>query len=32
MELTIEELFKDYHGEPVSSTPVIFESTGNEKW
>ena len=30
--LTVEKLFKDYQGEPVSSTPVIFESIGNEKW
>ena len=31
-ELTVKELFKDYNGVPVSSTPVIFESKGNEKW
>ena len=31
-ELTVDNLFKNYHGEPTSVTPHIFESTGNEKW
>ena len=31
-ELTVEDLFKDYNGEPISVTPNIFESVGNEKW
>ncbi|MFC3928913.1 AbrB/MazE/SpoVT family DNA-binding domain-containing protein [Streptococcus caprae] len=31
-ELTIEELFKDYHGEPMDVTPTLFESVGNEQW
>lgn len=31
-ELTVEELFQDYDGEPISVTPTILESTGNEKW
>mgnify|MGYP000537546285 CR=1 FL=1 len=31
-ELTIEELFKDYEGEPFTSELIEFESTGHEKW
>ncbi|GIL33873.1 AbrB/MazE/SpoVT family DNA-binding domain-containing protein [Limosilactobacillus fermentum] len=31
-ELTVDDLFKDYHGEPVSVTPFIFESVGHEQW
>ncbi|AXQ78494.1 AbrB/MazE/SpoVT family DNA-binding domain-containing protein [Streptococcus chenjunshii] len=31
-ELTVEELFKDYQGEPVDVTPVLFERRGNEQW
>ncbi|MBG9987275.1 AbrB/MazE/SpoVT family DNA-binding domain-containing protein [Facklamia sp. DSM 111018] len=31
-DMTVQELFKDYHGEPVEVTPVIFESIGNEEW
>lgn len=31
-ELTVEDLFKDYKGEPVDTTPFIFESKGNEQW
>ena len=29
---TVDDLFKDYHGEPVSVTPFIFESVGHEQW
>ena len=28
-ELTVEDLFKDYNGEPISVTQNIFESVGN---
>lgn len=31
-ELTVEELFKDYQGEPMSITSHLFESVGNEQW
>ena len=31
-ELTVEELFKDYNGEPVSVHPYLFESRGEEQW
>ena len=31
-ELTVEDLFKDYKGEPVDTTTFIFESKGNEQW
>ncbi len=31
-ELTVEDLFKDYQGEPVNVTPALFESVGNEQW
>lgn len=31
-ELTIEQLFEGYEGEPENVTPFIFESVGNEKW
>ena len=31
-ELTVEDLFEDYKGEPVDTTPFIFESKGNEQW
>lgn len=31
-ELTVEDLFKDYQGEPVNVIPVLFESVGNEQW
>lgn len=31
-ELTVEDLFKDYQGEPVNVTQVLFESVGNEQW
>lgn len=31
-ELTIEQLFEGYEGEPENVTPFIFESVGDEKW
>lgn len=31
-EFTIEELFRDYEGEPTKETPLIFRAEGNEKW
>lgn len=31
-ELTVEELFRGYKGKPVNTTPVVFKSTGNERW
>ncbi|MDO5375165.1 MAG: hypothetical protein Q4F01_03170 [Staphylococcus rostri] len=31
-ELTIETLFENYVGEPVNTSPLIFESIANEKW
>ncbi len=31
-EFTIEELFRDYEGEPTKETPIIFRAEGNEKW
>lgn len=30
--LTVDDLFKDYDGEPVNVKPVLFESIGNEQW
>ena len=31
-ELTVEELFRDYQGKPVNTTPTLFENTGHERW
>ena len=31
-ELTVEELFRDYQGKPVNTTPTLFENTGYERW
>ena len=31
-EFTIEELFRDYEGEPTKERPIIFRAEGNEKW
>ena len=31
-EFTIEELFRDYGGEPTKEKPIIFRAEGNEKW
>ena len=31
-EFTIEELFRDYEGEPTKEKPIIFCAEGNEKW
>ena len=31
-EFTIEELFRDYEGEPTKEKPKIFRAEGNEKW
>ena len=31
-EFTIEELFRDYEGEPTKEKPIIFRAEGNEKW
>ena len=31
-EFTIEELFRDYEGEPTKEKPIIFRAKGNEKW
>ncbi|KAA9234325.1 MULTISPECIES: AbrB/MazE/SpoVT family DNA-binding domain-containing protein [Aerococcus] len=31
-ELTIKDLFENYHGNPVNEKPVLFEQKGNEKW
>lgn len=31
-ELTVEDLFRNYEGEPISVKPVMFEPVGNEKW
>ncbi|OFU50116.1 AbrB/MazE/SpoVT family DNA-binding domain-containing protein [Aerococcus sp. HMSC10H05] len=30
--LTVDDLFKDYDGEPVNVKPVLFESIGKEQW
>ena len=31
-EFTIEEVFRDYEGEPTKEKPIIFRAEGNEKW
>lgn len=31
-ELTVEQLFEGYEGEPFDSELVTFEPLGNEKW
>ena len=31
-EFTIEELFRDYEGEPTKEKPIIFRAKCNEKW
>ena len=31
-ELTVEELFRDYQGKLVDTTPTLFENTGYERW
>ncbi len=32
IQFTMEELFRDYEGEPTKETPIIFRAEGNEKW
>lgn len=31
-ELTVKDLFENYHKAPVNEKPVFFEPKGNEKW
>ena len=32
LEITIQELFADYEGEPTVEKVTLFESVGREKW
>lgn len=32
VEVTIQDLFEEYEGEPIAEKVTLFESVGREKW